>query len=227
MQIAILGGTGDLGGGLALRLAADTDHEVVVGSRDPERADEAARSYGETLAERGLDGTVRGEHNPDAAGGAEVVVLAVPAEPVVETVESVADRVAEDAIVVSPAVGLEPHEAGFRARAPHAESETSGSVAQLVANATPEAVPVVGAFHTLAAGRLASLDDPLDVDALVVGDDADARATVAGLAEEIDGLRAIDAGPLANAPGVESLTALQLTLMRQNPELDDVGVQFR
>ncbi|AGN02728.1 NADPH-dependent F420 reductase [Salinarchaeum sp. Harcht-Bsk1] len=222
MQIAILGGTGALGGGLALRLAHDTDHELSIGSRDPERAADAAASYRETLADRGVNSRIESGANPDAAAGAAVVVAAVPATYVADTIETVADRLHEDAIVVSPAVGIDAHAHGFDAAQP-----APGSVTATAADAAPASNPVVGAFHTLAAGRLSDLDAALEIDALVVGDDPDARDRIAALVEEIEGLRALDVGPLANAHGVECLTALQLTLMRQNSALEDVGVRFR
>lgn len=222
MQLAILGGTGALGGGLTLRFAHDTEHQLSVGSRDPERATEAAAAYRETLDDRGVEARIESGGNADVAAGADVVVAAVPATYVASTIESVADRIRDDAIIVSPANGIDAHADGFAAVTPDA-----GSLTAVAANAAPASNPVVGAFHTLAAGRLSNLEAELGIDTLVVGDDAGARERLCDLAEEIDGLRAIDAGPIANAHEVESLTALQLTLMRQNPSLEDVGVRFR
>jgi len=221
MRIALLGGTGDIGEGLALRWAHDTDHEVVVGSRDPERARDAASRYAAELAERGVEGDVSGFANEMAADRGDVVVLAVPAAHVTATVESVADRLGPDAVLVSPAVSMERTEAGFRYTPPAAGSTTLAAAA-----AAPEGVPVVGAFHNLAAGRLSDLDAPLGLDVLVVGDDAEATRTVRRLAEEIDGLRALDAGGLAASPEVESLTPLLVTLAVNNAGLHDLGVRF-
>jgi hypothetical protein len=93
--------------------------------------------------------------------------------------------------------------------------------------AAPDSVPVVGAFHNLSANKLSDLDATLEFDTLVVGDDEDAKATVTMLAESIEGLTAYDAGPLANAAEVESLTPLLINLARYNGELSDVGVSFR
>lgn len=221
VQIAILGATGDFGGALALRLAADTDHGIVVGSRDPSRASDAVADYRETLADAGADASISGTGNEDAVDGADVVIAAVQAYHVESTVETVADRLDEDAILVSPAVGLDAHEDGFGYLPPDV-----GSVTALAAEAAPDSVPVVGAFHSVAAGSLAALDEPLEIDTLVVGD-ADARGRIADLAEELSGLRALDAGPVANAAVVESLTPLQLTVMRHNDDLEDVGVRFQ
>lgn len=220
MEIAILGGTGELGEGLARRWGRDADHRIVVGSRERERAERSATAYRDALADRGVEAAISGARNPDAAAGADVAILAVPPEAVVETVDEVATDLG-DAILVSPAVSLAGDDAGVHYAPPEA-----GSVTARVADAAPANVPVVGAFHTLAAGRLADLDRELGLDAIVVGDDAEARGTVADLAEAIDGLRALDGGPLANAPEVESLTAVEITLARYGDGLRDVGVRF-
>ncbi|ESS06740.1 MAG: NADPH-dependent F420 reductase, partial [uncultured archaeon A07HB70] len=157
----------------------------------------------------------------EAAGGADVVVLAVPPYHVSDTVESVADEVDEEAILVSPATGMKRDEDGFHYHRPGA-----GSVTRVAANAAPDGVPVVGCFHNLAAGRLADLDTDLGVDTLVLADDDDARETVIALAESVDGLRALDAGPIANAAEVESLTPLLINVGMSNEGLHDPGVRF-
>lgn len=221
MRIALLGGTGDIGEGLALRWARDTDHDVVIGSRDPERARDAAARYEAELADRGVDRSIAGFVNAMAADRADVVVVAVPAEHAVGTVEAVADRLDADDVLVSPAVSMRRTEAGFRYDPP-----PGGSTTMAVAEAAPDGVPVVGAFHNLAAGRLADLDAPLGLDVLVVGDDREAKRTVRRLAEAIDGLRALDAGGLGAAPEVESVTPLLVTLAVENEGLHDLGVRF-
>jgi NADPH-dependent F420 reductase len=108
----------------------------------------------------------------------------------------------------------------------HYNRPGAGSVTALAADAAPDGVPVVGAFHNLAAGRLADLDATLDWDTLLVGDDGDAKELVADLAEDIEGLRALDAGGLANAAEVESITPLLINLARENDGLHDPGVKF-
>ncbi|NIB98407.1 NADPH-dependent F420 reductase [Halobacterium sp. R2-5] len=221
MRIALLGGTGDIGGGLALRWAYHTEHDVVVGSRDPERARSKAEEYETELDSRGVDRKLTGFANEMAADRADVVVLAVPPYHVADLVEEVADRLDEDALLVSPAVGMKKREGGFDYNPPSA-----GSVTELVAEKAPDGVSVVGAFQNLAADRLANLDVDLDLDTLVVGDDGDAKQNVVSLAEGIDGIRALDAGPLANAAEVESLTPLLVDLALHNEGLHDVGVTF-
>jgi NADPH-dependent F420 reductase len=101
-----------------------------------------------------------------------------------------------------------------------------GSVTALAAKAAPDDVPVVGAFHNLAAGKLANLDADLDWDVPIVGDDEDAKDTVSALADGIETLRPLDAGGLANAPEVESLTPLLINLAANNERMHDLGVKF-
>ena len=221
MRIALLGGTGDIGQALALRWARDTDHEILVGSRDPEKARGKADEYETELDSVGVDREVKGFANEMAADRADVVVLAVPAFHVRNLVEDIADRVADADALVTPAVGMDRDDEGFHYKPPKA-----GSVTELVAEAAPEGVPVVGAFHNLSADRLANLDVELDLDTLVVGDDGDAVETVVQLADQIEGLRALRAGGTANAAEVESMTPLLINLAVENEGMHDVGVKF-
>jgi NADPH-dependent F420 reductase len=222
MRIALLGGTGDIGEGLALRWAYHTDHEVVVGSRDPEKARAKADEYETELASRGREVKVNGFTNEMAADRARVVVLAVPPYHVADTIDAVADGLDENDILVTPAAGIKREDDGFHYHPPNV-----GSVTELVDDAAPEGVPVVGAFHNLAAGRLADLDAELDIDTLLVADDYDAKDIVSRLAEDIDGLRALDAGGISNAAEVESVTPLLINVAQNNEGMHDLGIQFR
>ncbi|MFB6152435.1 MAG: NADPH-dependent F420 reductase [Haloarculaceae archaeon] len=221
MEIALLGGTGDIGEGLALRWAYDTDHGVIVGSRDADRAANRAEEYRTELEGRGVDADLSGAVNAEAAARADVVVCSVPAYHLTDTIEAVVDSLDEGDVLVSPAVGMKRDEEGMHYNRPGA-----GSVTALAANAAPEGVPVVGAFHNLAADRLANLDADLDVDTLVVGDDDDAVETVSALADGIEGLRPLSAGGIANAPEVEGLTPLLINIAMENEGMHDVGVTF-
>ncbi|MFB6123174.1 MAG: NADPH-dependent F420 reductase [Haloferacaceae archaeon] len=222
MRIALLGGTGDIGEGLALRWAFHTDHEVIVGSRDPDRARTKAEEYETELSSRGVDVKVNGFANEMAAERARVVVVAVPAYHVSDTIEAVADGLDAGDVLVSPATGMKRDDEGFHYHRPNA-----GSVTQLAVDAAPDGVDVVGAFHNLPAGRLADLDAELGIDTLLVGDDPDAKETVRLLAADVDGLRALDAGGIANAPEIEALTPLLVNVGRNNEGMHDLGVRFR
>ncbi len=221
MRIALLGGTGDIGEGLALRWGRDTDHELLIGSRDPEKARDAADEYEATLEDHGRERTIKGFANEMAADRADVVVLAVPPYYAGDTVDAVADKLDEETILVTPAVGMKGDEDGL-----HYHPPSAGSVTELVAGRAPENVPVVGAFHNLAAAALADLERDINLDTLLVANDDDGKATVRQLAEEIDGLRALDVGPLANAAEVESVTPLVINIAKYNTDLEDVGAKW-
>lgn len=220
MRIALLGGTGDIGEGLALRLARDTTHEVVVGSRTAEKAEAAHAAYVDRLGED-LSAELSSGENPEAAAGADVVVACVPPYHASDTVEAVADELDAETVLVSPAVGISRDDEGF-----HYDAPPHGSVAEVVADAAPADVPVVGAFQNLAAGALTDLEHELGFDVVVTGDDDEAKATVAELAAEIDGLRALDGGALANSAEVEAMTPLLINLAMENDGMHDLGVSF-
>ncbi|SDK82294.1 NADPH-dependent F420 reductase [Natronorubrum texcoconense] len=221
MRIALLGGTGDIGQGLALRFAHDTDHEVLIGSRDPEKARDAVEGYADELESRDVEANIKGFDNEMAADRADVVILSVPPYYAGDTVEAVEDVLDSETILVTPAVGMQGDEDGL-----HYHPPGTGSVTELVAERAPDEVPVVGAFHNLAADALSDLDNDLDLDTLLVANDDDAKETVRNLSNEIDGLRALDVGPLANAAEVESVTPLVINIAKYNEELHDVGVKF-
>jgi NADPH-dependent F420 reductase len=218
MRLALLGGTGDIGEGLALRWARDTDHDLVIGSRNAAKATRQADEYEAELTERGIEASISAGANDEAVKGADVVVLSVPPYYVTDTLEAVAETLPSDAVVVSPAVGIDTDEDGF-----HNDPPGVGSVTQLAAETVDNRV--VGAFHNLPADRLSDLDADLGMDTLVVGSE-DAKGLVASLADEIEGLRALDGGPLANAPEIEGLTPLLINVARYNDGLSHLGVRF-
>ncbi len=158
MRLALLGGTGDIGEGLALRFAADTDHELVIGSRDAAKAVARAEDYETYLADHGIDRELDGDDNAAAAADADVVVLAIPPNHVADTVEQLTDAdVLSDQLLVSPAVGMKGDKDGL-----HYNPPSTGSVTEYVAERAPDGVSVAGAFHNLAADRLADLDATLE-----------------------------------------------------------------
>lgn len=220
MQIAILGGTGDIGEGLALRIARDTDHGVLIGSRKAEKAQSAATEYESALRDRAIERTVEGLENPAAAARADIAVAAVPAYHLSDTIDAVSDQL-DDTILVSPAVGMKRDEDGL-----HYNPPGVGSVTELAVTAAPDDVSVIGAFHNLAAGKLADLDADLDWDVPIIGDDGQAKESVMDLTDEIESLRPLDAGGLANAAEVEAVTPLLINLAANNEELHDLGVKF-
>ena len=206
MDIAVLGGTGAEGGGLALRFA-HAGHRVVVGSRDAARAAGAAARIEEKLDGRSGQPAVSGAGNEDAARRAELVVLTVPYAAQRATAHAAAGALAGK-ILVDATVPLTPPRVA-RVQLP----EGGSAVARLQAE-LGESVRVVSAFQNVSAHLLSELDRDVDCDVLVCGDDADARETVVGLAASI-GLRAWHAGPLANSAVAEGLTSVLISINRR------------
>lgn len=203
--VGIIGGTGEQGRGLALRWAM-AGQRVVIGSRDPQRAEIAAA---ELSALAGVAaGAVSGSDNATAAG-ADLVVIAVPwaahADTVTELALQLADRIVVDCV----------NPLGFDAQGAFVLSVPEGSAAQQAAVLAPEA-RVVGAFHHVSA---VLLGDPsvsrIDADVLVVGDDREATDTVQAWAGLIPGMRGLYAGRLRNAGQVEALTANLISVNRR------------
>ena len=199
MRIAIVGGTGKQGTGLAVRWAR-AGHTIVLGSRDPAKAKAKAAE----LAGEGHG--IEGGDNAWAAREGEVVVLTVPYEAHAETLRGIAEAAAGK-VVVDVTVPLKPPKVS-RVQLP------AGLAAALEAQALlGPSTPVVSTLHHVSATHLADPTHVIECDVLVAADDARAKATVLGLVRDL-GLRALDAGPLANAVALESLTPVLIHLNR-------------
>lgn len=203
MKIAILGGTGDEGLGLAMRFAKAGD-EVIIGSRSPERALDAAHTVREAVP----SGHVTGLANDAAAEAAEMVIVSVPYSAQRDTLTALAPMLAGK-LLVSVVVPLQ-----FGKGGPQAVRVAEGSAAEEARALVPDA-RLVSAFHNLSATKLMDVDADLACDVVVCGDDADAKRTVMALAETMQGVRALDGGGLAYSRYVEDLTALILALNRR------------
>lgn len=200
--VAVIGATGDLGFGLASRLAR-AGVAVVIGSRDADRAAAAAARIAEAVP--GAD--VRGLANPEAAAAADLVVLSVPFASQAPTLRSIADALAPGTTLLDVTVPLATAVGG---RPTRTLIVPQGSAAQQAQELVPDGVTVVSGLHTVAAKHLADLAHQLDEDVLVCGDDRDAKRRVAELIRRIPGLRPIDAGRLEASRIVEQLTALTI-----------------
>ena len=200
-DVVILGGTGAEGSGLAMRWA-HAGLSVVIGSRDADRARAAAARVREST---GASAAVAGAPNPEAAASADTVVLTVPFAAQLPTLASVRDQLRLGAVLVDVTVPLATAVGG---RATRVLGVWEGSAAEQAAAAVPAGVSVVAAFHHLSASHLSDLGHPVDCDVLVCGDDRTAKDRVRRLVEAIAGAHFVDAGPLANARIVESITAL-------------------
>jgi NADPH-dependent F420 reductase len=201
-RIAVLGGTGAQGSGLALRLAA-AGHTVTVGSRSADKARAAAAELSQRLAGQ----TIAGADNRRAADGAEIVFLTVPYAVERATVEEVQDRLAGK-LLVDATVPLVPPKVSV-VQLPQGQS----AVAAIQQMLGPQ-VKVVSAFQNVSAQHLAALGHDVDCDVLVCGDDRAACETVIGLCADI-GMRGIYAGTIANSAAVEALTSVLIAINRR------------
>ena len=199
-QVTVIGGSGALGSGLALRLAA-AGVPVVIGSRDPGRADEAAARVREKLPAA----DVRGLANGPAAAASEVVFLCVPFRSQSETLTNLKEHLRDGQLLVDATV---PLAAAVSGKATRVLGVWQGSAAQQAAEMVPDGVRVVAALHTVNAPGLKDLAHELDEDVLVCGDRRADKARAAACIELIPGLRCVDAGRLEQARIAEALTAL-------------------
>lgn len=204
-KIAIIGGAGELGFGLALRWAK-AGEDVTIGSRDAAKAQDAA-----TRIKAAVPGAkIAALDNVQAAGSATIVVLAVPFAAQSGIVKTIKPALTA-AILVDTSVPLAAEVGG---RPTRMLGVWEGSAAQQAAGLLP-GVPVVSAFHNLSAEMLHDLRMTLDCDILISGDDAAAKERLSALVKLIPGLRPLDAGPLEMSRVVESMTALMISLNRR------------
>ncbi len=197
-SVGILGGTGPAGRGVALRMAS-SGYDVVVGSRDAERAHGVATS----MNVRG-DGSVRGDSN-EIAAQCDVVVVATPFDSAVATVSALRASLAGK-IVISMVNAL-----SREAREMVPLYPSRGSMAAQIAHALPESL-IVGAFHHLPASMMEDLDSGLDADVVIFSDDASAREHVAEIVNVMPGLNAVVAGSMSLASPIEAFTAVCISV---------------
>jgi len=201
MRIGILGGTGPAGRGLAVRLAA-AGEDVVIGSRDHQRADGIARGLVSAWPDRTL--SITGASN-EITASSDVVVVATPWDSAAATVKPLAAELA-GTVVISMANALVKEGREFMALLP-----PRGSVAATIQAVLPHSL-VSASFHHLPASEMEQLATPLVADVMVCSDHPEATAATVALVECIDGLRGVDAGSLAQAAPIEAFTAVLITI---------------
>lgn len=200
--IAVIGGTGAEGGGLALRLA-HAGRRVIIGGRDAGRAVEAAEAINATIgAER-----ASGASSTEAAAQAGVILLTVPYSAQRATALALADQL-QGKVLIDATVPLMPPKVG-RVQLP-----VGGSAVATLQEELGAGVKVVAAFQNVSAHHLRDLDHPVDCDVLVCADDAEAAGIAVDLAQAM-GLRAFHAGPVANSAAVEAMTSLLISINRR------------
>jgi NADPH-dependent F420 reductase len=202
--IAVLGGTGPAGMGLALRWAR-TGETVIIGSRDAQRARDAADQI---KARAGSKAPVSGMENSAACAVADLLVLTVPFEGQAALLKQLKPAMRTGSILIDATVALAASVGG---RASRTLGVWQGSAAQQAAELVPKGVSVAAAFHNLSA-ELLNGDEAIDCDVIVCSDDASAAQLTRTLAAKIRGVRAIDGGKLENARVLEQITALLIGL---------------
>jgi NADPH-dependent F420 reductase len=211
--VALIGGTGRLGPGLALRLSRG-GLPVIIGSRDLQHALDVA----ERVTALGGAARIRGATNADAAAGGDLAILTVPYEAQAVLLPELAGALGGKVVVSTTVpVRFDP------ALGPVAVTVAEGSAAEQVAALLPTS-RIVGGFHTVSSVHLSRLDRDLDEDVLLCGDDDDAKAEVRRIAGVIPGVRVVDAGRLGNAHHLEQLTVLLLSINRLSRR--SVGVRL-
>jgi hypothetical protein len=205
MKIALVGGTGDIGTGFAVRWSAN--HEIIIGSRRPEKAKQSAAAVLQMLD---CQGDIWGTDNGSAIAGADVLVLCLP----YEHLSSVTGDLAgcrEGQVVICPIVPMSYNGKFFEYKPP-----AEGSAALQARSLLPQDLRIVSGFHTICAAALQDKERELKGDTFLCSDNAGALDVAAGLAQEIKSLRPLLAGPLAASNLVESLTPMLLNAARKN-----------
>jgi NADPH-dependent F420 reductase len=228
LKIAILGGTGNIGEGMILRLALQNlmpegiKNEVIIGSRSRESADEAAKQALSELGNCGFDTskiTITGNTNLEAARAAEVIILTIRFDYVLPLLDEIRDAI-ENKILITPVVPM-IKEGSFFIYKPPAE----GSAALAIREKVPQSTKLVAAFHNVPSAKLKDIVKCKDVyDTIICSDDNEAKKFVMELTRNMGCLKPLDGGPLKLANTVESLTPLLVNLAKLNG-LKDLGIK--
>lgn len=217
MRVALIGGTGDISAGMALRLAL-LGHEIYVGSRKEEKAVSKCEEYRKCVADIKDDCAFAGMSNKEAARKGDISIVTIPWKYVFETAGELKEDL-RDKIVISSIVPMKKEGGCFKYCPPE-----PGSAAEKLASVLNHS-RVVSAFHTIPANRFYDLNADLNLDVPVCSDDEGAKLEVMDLVDQIDGLRPLDCGPLVVSRMVEGLTPLLVNVMARN-KLKDLGVKF-
>jgi 8-hydroxy-5-deazaflavin:NADPH oxidoreductase len=219
LKIGIIGGTGSMGRGLAFRLSKS--HDVFIISRNYEKAVQTGNSLEATA--RGfhgdsMQGSIKGASDKDAVENSEAIILTIPAESTIATIQDLKAYFHRKQIIISPIVPMKKSRGNFRyillpKQSPiTADVEASQPSAAELIQEIISPVPVVSAFHTVPAAYLTDVDKILDIDVFVAGDDDLAVVAASKLICEIPRLRPLKAGPLENSRLIESMVPLLLNV---------------
>ena len=232
MKIGIVGGTGGMGEGFALRWCAN--HQIVIGSRDKNKASEVANNYMKIAQEfykekmrtgdgrGGGGGNITGDNNFALAKDLDILILSIPYESINDTCSKLSQDVSDSCIIISPIVPMKWTEKGFR-YIPFEEGKKSA--AELVADNFKSRSRIVSAFHTISEVKLKKLELTLDADTFICGDDTSVVEKIKELVSEIQGLRPIYLGELSMTYQAEVLTPMLLNGAKKN-KLKNPGLKL-
>lgn len=235
MKIGIVGGTGGMGEGFALRWCAN--HQIVIGSRDKNKAAEVASNYMKIAQEfykdkikndgggrgRGVgEGNISGDNNFDLGKDLDILILSIPYESINDTCSKLSQDISDSCIIISPIVPMKWTEKGFT-YIPFEEGKKTA--AELVADNFKSRSRIVSAFHTISEVKLKKLELTLDADTYICGDDTSVVEKIKELVSEIQGLRPIYLGPLSMTYQAEVLTPMLLNGAKKN-KLKNPGLKL-
>ena len=238
MKIGIVGGTGGMGEGFALRWCAN--HQIVIGSRDKNKAAEVASNYMKIAQEFYKDkiksgvcsekegvgevgGNISGDNNFDlATNDLDILILSIPYESINDTCSKLSQNISDNCIIISPIVPMKWTEKGFT-YIPFEEGKKTA--AELVADNFKSRSRIVSAFHTISEVKLKKLELTLDADTYICGDDTSVVEKIKELVSEIQGLRPIYLGPLSMTYQAEVLTPMLLNGAKKN-KLKNPGLKL-
>ncbi|HJR48763.1 MAG TPA: NADPH-dependent F420 reductase [Nitrososphaeraceae archaeon] len=223
MKIGIVGGTGGMGEGFALRWCAN--HQIVVGSRDKNKASEVAKNYMKIAQEfykDRMNGNISGDNNFDLAKDLDILILSIPYESINDTCAKLSQVVNDNCIIVSPIVPMKWEEKGFT-YIPFEEGKKTA--AELVADNFGSRSRIVSAFHTISEVKLKKIELNLDADTYICGDDPTVIQKIKDLVSEIQGLRPIYLGQLSMTYQAEVLTPMLLNGAKKN-KLKNPGLKL-
>ena len=213
MKVGIIGGTGGMGKGFALRWSLN--HDVIIGSRDAGRASESAAEYTNMAKESfgEIKGTISGNDNVSVAKDSDVLILSIPYENIDSVCSGILSEVKDSCVVVSPIVPMTKTDVGFECVA---IKENKPFSYKLVSNHMKDKSKLVSAFHVISEKKLINPTLELDYDIFVCGDDKESVQVVNTLIDEIKGLRSIYLGPIELSYLAEMSTPLLLNAMIRN-----------
>lgn len=214
MRIGIVGGTGGMGEGFALRWCLK--HDIFIGSRDATRAGEAAKNYMISARETygsNMTGNISGEENVRLSEICDLVILSIPYESTESTCTGISERISPNCVIVTPIIPMRKEDKGFTYLP---LEEGVKSAAELVSEYIRPRGRIVSAFHTISEVKLKDVKQNLTGDIFVCGDDQNNVSTINSLISEINGLRPIYLGPLSLSYQAEILTPMLLNASKRN-----------